>query len=157
MLLFPFHTLHANALWKVPSEFPPGRSEGGKRLGRNRRLQPHRGSASPWERPRPPSCAHPVRTRGVGPWDPLPARPREQTSALACALCRALGRMPEHSSSLPGGRSGQAPGAPASCLDSQQHRGEIPRPSLAAQRPCWPFKCAQAEFRSKPRCNAHQK
>lgn len=30
MLLFHLHTLHANALWKVPSQFPPSGTEGGR-------------------------------------------------------------------------------------------------------------------------------
>lgn len=77
MLLFHFHTLHANALWKVPSEFPPGRSEGGKRLGRNRRLQPQSVRVSPgatWTSLLRPPGADP----GGRPWDPLPARPRRR-------------------------------------------------------------------------------
>ena len=98
MLLFHFHTLHANALWKVPSQFPPQRREGwgggGKRLGRNGRFQPDSVSFSQRGRPQPPSCCW----LGLDPWVgagvPLPARPWEQTSARTCALWRLLSRMP---------------------------------------------------------------
>ena len=57
MLLFHFHTLHANALWKVPSRFPPRGTEGGggERLGPDGTFQPSRVSLSPGEWPQAPS------------------------------------------------------------------------------------------------------
>lgn len=102
MLLFHFHTQHANALWKVPSRFPPGHSKGGRGWvgmeGFSPRYQPlPRGGLNLT----PAAC--PVQTQGSGTfW--------EQTTALACALWRVLGRMLALCSSLPRGSSGQALG-----------------------------------------------
>lgn len=72
MLLFHFHTLHANALWKVPSRIPPRRRDGGRgRAGMEGSSLA--GSASP--RGVASTCL-PL-PAGSGPsggaWDPLPA------------------------------------------------------------------------------------
>lgn len=162
-LLFHFHTLPANALWKVPSEFPPGRTEGGgeggterdgggERLGRNRRSQPDSLSASPWGRPPTPSgCGHRGRTR-----DPPPGRPRS-TGLRGPARSASSGQDARAGLQPPPRKFWSGAGSQASCLYSPQPRGEIPRPAFTAQRPWRLFKCAQAEFRSEPQCNVRQK
>lgn len=158
MLLFHFHTLHANALWKVPSRFPPRGTEGGGGRGwaPMERSSPA-GSASPrgngLKRP-PAACwAWTPRSRP----GPSPRARWEPTTAGACALWSVLGRMLVLCSSLPRGSSGQALGPGASCLYSPQPRGEIPRALSAAHRAGRLFKYAQAEFRSKPQFNVNHK
>lgn len=115
-LLFHFHTLPANALWKVPSEFPPGRTEGG-----GRGEQRGRGEGRGWAGIEGPSltvCQRlpggglpppPAADTGVGPGTLPQGAPGAQVCAGPRAL-RALGRMPALGSSLPRGSSGQALG-----------------------------------------------
>lgn len=93
-----------------------------------------------------PPAACRVRT-GCRAQEPSPSAP---PGAGICSGLRAL------ESSGQDARAGLRPpprkfwsgaGSQASCLYSPQPLGEIPGPLFAAQRPCWLFKCAQAEFR----------
>ena len=119
MLLFHFHTLHANALWKVPSLFPPGRTEGGRGWA-GMEGSSLAGSASPWGIASP-SLPLPA---GSGPTGgdagPAARAPGEPTTRSAGAPWRVLGRMLVLCSSLPRGSSGQAlgPGLPVCTLRS---------------------------------------
>lgn len=76
MLLFHFHTLHANALWKVPSRFPPRGTErgGGGEAGPRWNVPAQQGQPLPGGMA---SSALPL-PAGPGPpgrgQDPLPAR-----------------------------------------------------------------------------------
>lgn len=128
MLLFHFHTLHANALWKVPSRFPPGRREGGRGWA-GMEGSSLAGSASPWgiastSLPLPAESG----PTGGGP-GPSARALGKPTTRSAGALWRVLGRMLVLCSSLPRGSSGQALGSRASCLYSSQPRGGTPESS----------------------------
>lgn len=131
MFLFHFHTLHANALWKVPSQFPPQRKgRGGWFVGGE--VGPEWKvpvwqcqSASPWGRLQPPAV-HWVWTHqsGLGSlfqWAPgsravlWPVR-----SGEFWAGCRALLQPPPRKF-WSGARSR------ASCLYSPQPRGGNPK------------------------------
>lgn len=128
----------------------------GKRPGWKGRFQADRVCLSPRRGLGLPSAACLPRTRGLG---------RQTLSPRAPGGRRRL--WPARPGARRAGCARPAPASPgevlvrrwvpASCLYSPQRRGEIPRPSFAAQRPCWLFKCAQAEFRSKPQFNVNQK
>ena len=117
MLLFHFHTLHANALWKVPSRIPPRRREGGRGWA-GMEGSSLAGSASP--RGIASTCL-PL-PAGSGPssggLEPSPCARCEPTTARACALRGVLSAMLLLCSSLPRGSSGQAlgPGLPVCTL-----------------------------------------
>lgn len=134
MLLFHFHTLHANALWKVPSRFPLGRPTG-EEAGLEWKVPASQGMPLPGgglSLLPPAACL--VRTQGLGP---------ETLSQRAPGSRRLL--WPARPGELRAGCSRWAPASPgevlvrrwvpASCLYSPQPRGEIPRPLFAAQRP----------------------
>lgn len=71
-LLFHFHTLHANALWKVPSRFPPRGSKGGRGWARMEGSS-LTVSACPWGKPPVPSDTSPVQTHPGADQGPSPS------------------------------------------------------------------------------------
>ena len=156
MLLFHFHTLHANALWKVPSRIPPRRREGGRgRAGMEGSSLT--GSASPRGvastcLPLPAGSGPSGGGLGPSPWRTMRAEAGPGLRAPGSSEREALALLqPPPRKFWSGARSR------ASCLYSPQPRGEIPRDLSAAQRACRLFKYVHVEFRSKPQFNVNHK